>query len=116
MKATKDGKYFKIKEFVCRGSGENEIQQELIDRLDKLREEFGQSIRVTSGYRSPEYNKKIGGAPNSTHMLGIAADLAARDLDRLYELAQKYFMAVGDGRKKGFIHIDLRQELRRWSY
>lgn len=113
----KDGKYFRVKEFVCRGSGKNLIKQELIDKLDALREDFGQPIIVTSGYRSPEYNKKIGGAPNSTHMQGIAADITARDLDRLYELCLKHFDAVGDGRKKGFCHVDLRSDkIRRWDY
>lgn len=117
MKAIKDGKYFKVSEFVCKGSGENLIEQELIDKLDKLREEFGQAIRVTSGYRSPEHNARIGGHPNSTHIRGIAADITGKALDKLYELCCKHFMSVGDGRKRGFVHCDLRSDRRRrWDY
>ena len=113
----KDGKYFKLQEFSCKGSGLIAVKQELIEKLDKLREEFGSPIRVTSGYRSPDHNKKIGGHPNSTHTRGEAADITASDLDRLYELCCKYFKSVGDGRKKGFIHVDLREDkIRRWDY
>lgn len=33
------------------------------------------AIRVSSGYRSPELNKAVGGVKNSAHMYGYAADL-----------------------------------------
>ena len=32
-------------------------------------------IRINSGYRSPQLNKKIGGAPSSNHLTGCAADI-----------------------------------------
>lgn len=33
------------------------------------------AIRITSGYRSPELNKAVGGVKNSAHVAGYAADL-----------------------------------------
>lgn len=33
------------------------------------------AIRITSGYRSPELNKAVGGVKNSAHVVGYAADL-----------------------------------------
>ena len=45
--------------------------------LDPLREAIGQPIKVNSGYRSPELNQRIRGAPNSQHVEGKAADLQA---------------------------------------
>ena len=33
------------------------------------------AIRITSGYRSPELNKAVGGVKNSAHVEGYAADL-----------------------------------------
>ena len=45
--------------------------------LDPARERFGNAIRVNSGWRSEAYNKSIGGAANSQHCKGQAADLAA---------------------------------------
>lgn len=43
--------------------------------LQPLRDAYGKPIIVTSGYRSPELNKAIGGAKNSQHMRGQAADI-----------------------------------------
>ena len=49
--------------------------KELIDFLNPLREAWGSSIRINSGYRCPELNKKVGGSNTSAHLLGWAADL-----------------------------------------
>lgn len=43
--------------------------------LQPLREAIGHPITVTSGYRSPRVNKSVGGAKNSEHVLGKAADI-----------------------------------------
>jgi uncharacterized protein YcbK (DUF882 family) len=40
-----------------------------------LRDAVGKSISITSGYRSPQHNKKIGGAKDSQHVKGMAADI-----------------------------------------
>ena len=45
--------------------------------LDPLREAIGQPIQVNSGYRGPKLNQRIGGASNSQHVEGKAADLQA---------------------------------------
>ena len=45
--------------------------------LDPLRELYGKPIKVNSGYRSPIVNAAIGGAKNSEHMTGCAADITA---------------------------------------
>jgi len=53
----------------------------LVDNvLDPLREAYGKPIRVTSGYRCPRLNRLVGGAPNSQHMRGEAADIVASTL------------------------------------
>lgn len=53
--------------------------QKLCDSiLQPLRNAYGKPIFVNSGYRSPTLNKAIGGATNSQHMLGQAADITAR--------------------------------------
>lgn len=43
--------------------------------LDPLREAVGRPIKVNSGYRGPALNQRIGGAPNSQHARGQAADI-----------------------------------------
>ncbi len=45
--------------------------------LDPLRDALGSAIKVNSGYRSPALNQRIGGAANSQHVQGQAADLQA---------------------------------------
>lgn len=50
--------------------------KELVDNvLQPLRDFIGTKIIVTSGYRSFEVNKKVGGVKNSSHLLGQAADI-----------------------------------------
>ena len=101
--------HFNSKEFESPESDKHMISKDLVEKLESLRTQYGKSITITSGYRTKEHNAKVGGVENSQHVLGKAADLTARDLDKVYELAIKIFNAIGDGRKKGkFIHVDVR--------
>lgn len=43
--------------------------------LDPARRIWNEPIRVTSGFRSPEHNFRVGGARYSDHLFGAAADL-----------------------------------------
>jgi len=43
--------------------------------LEPLRQHFGEPIIISSGYRCPELNRLVGGAPNSQHITGEAADI-----------------------------------------
>ena len=61
----------------------------LIDYLDKVREEFGAPISVSSGYRCPDLNKAVGGSKKSQHMQGLAADLVVPELSRLFQTIRK---------------------------
>jgi zinc D-Ala-D-Ala carboxypeptidase len=47
--------------------------------LEPLREFMGEPIRISSGYRSVELNKKIGGSKTSQHCLGEAVDITCFD-------------------------------------
>lgn len=51
--------------------------------LEPLRDAVGRPIVITSGYRSPELNRAIGGAKKSQHMLGEAADFEAPGVSNL---------------------------------
>lgn len=59
----------------------------LMDYLDGIREEFGEAIRVTSGFRSWRVNSDVGGVKNSQHLAGQAADIVpAKSPERLRDL------------------------------
>lgn len=60
--------------------------------LQPLRNHLGVPVIVTSGYRSPILNKRIGGAPNSQHILGMAADFVTpqKDLKVSFDYIKNY--------------------------
>jgi hypothetical protein len=50
--------------------------QALVDNvLQPIRDHFGKSVRVNSGFRHPEVNAKVGGSTTSDHCKGMAADI-----------------------------------------
>ena len=70
-------------EFRCKdGSGEILVCKELIDILEEVRKHFNAPVNVRShsGYRTPEWNKKVNGAKNSYHCKGMAADFHVKGL------------------------------------
>lgn len=69
-------RHFKVKEFACKdGSPVVFIDDYLYTILDILRCKLGKPVIITSGYRTPEWNKKCDGAKYSYHMRGMAADI-----------------------------------------
>ena len=74
-----------LKEGVPNDPNEAQIKDlyRLMDYLDKVREAFGKAIIVTSGFRSPELNDRIGGSDKSQHMKGQAADIRPHDIKEL---------------------------------
>lgn len=98
--------------------------QALCQLLEVLRAHLGgQPITVLSGYRSEAYNKAIGGAPQSQHCQGRAADiqvmgcLPAEVHDAALLLHRMGKIRLGGlGRYPGFTHVDIRPGgLVRWD-
>ena len=84
--------------------------------LEPLREALGRPLKISSGYRSPAYNKKIGGAPGSQHCAGIAADILMNsDAEQLKAAAIasniKGIGGIGIYPGRGFIHVDIRPRI-----
>lgn len=98
-------KYFTIEELVysdvarCREivNVPNEAaiknMQRLIEMvLDPAREYLGKAIKVNSGYRCKELNAVVGGAKQSYHLRGRAADITVGNVSenrRLYSILRK---------------------------
>jgi len=120
-------KNFKKSEFKCR-DGTN-VPAELMDNLEELvenlqiiRDHIAVPMRIISGYRSPKYNRKIGGARKSQHMKAKAADIVVRSLKPV-ELREIIINLIKEGKiKKGgvglyrsFVHYDTRGWNARWK-
>jgi len=77
-------KNFKLSEFACKdGTKTVMLDMVLVEKLQQLRGIIGKPIQIVSGYRTKEYNKKIGGAPRSQHMKGKAADIKIKGVKPL---------------------------------
>ena len=106
-------RHFKVKEFACKdGSQVVFIDEYLYTILDILREKIGKPVIITSGYRTPEWNKKCNGAKYSYHMRGMAADIRvngitakelAKELDKIVE------KDCGIIVYKNWVHFDTRE-------
>ena len=71
--------HFKLSEMACKdGSDKVLYSTELMAKLEELRAYGGFTVSINSGYRTPAYNKKIGGASRSQHTLGTAADIVVK--------------------------------------
>ena len=59
-----------------------EMEQNLVklmNALNPIREAYGKGLVITSGYRSPSDNERVGGAKKSNHMLCLACDFKDND-------------------------------------
>ena len=104
-------KYFKIQDFDCQETGENEMSEEFIHRLDELREACGFPFYITSGYRSEDHSIEEGKSKPGMHTTGLAADIAVQGGVQRRLLIQKALeMGFGGvGAAKGFVHVDTRE-------
>ena len=84
--------------------------------LDPLREAWGKPITVTSGYRSPQLNKIVGGSATSHHMRGMAADITTgnkvenRKLFQLIMDLKLPFPQLIDEKNFSWVHVSLDTE------
>lgn len=110
---TQISKNFKAKEFACKDKSDAiKIDSTVVGYLQAARDHFGVPIYINSAYRTPAWNKKVGGASKSYHMQGRAVDHHTKGKIALLELA-KFYESIGCRGiivypNSGFLHIDSR--------
>jgi len=102
--------YFEYSEFDSpdqKGSYKH-MDVEFLNKLAQARKIAAVGFKITSGYRSPEHNEKVGGVPNSSHTLGHACDIYAPTSRQKYIIINALLQAGFDriGVAKNFIHVD----------
>lgn len=115
-------KYFDLSEFDSPdqpGSGE-EMKAKFLRMLDAAREAAGVPFKITSGYRTREHNKKVGGVANSSHTHGCAADIACNINNRFQILTALLYVGFDRiGIADTFIHVDndpTKNPCKIWTY
>lgn len=86
-------------------------------RLEAVRERLGNKpITITSGYRDPAHNARVGGKRNSTHLLGMAADIQHATMTPKQVQKALADWPGGMGYGNSFTHLDIRARKARWYY
>lgn len=110
---------FRVREFACSdGSDAVFIDPELVTVLQAIRTHFGKAVTVNSGYRTPEKNAAVGGAKQSRHLYGMAADITVRGIAPAAVAKYAETLLVGRGGigvYGSFTHVDVRDGRERWQ-
>jgi uncharacterized protein YcbK (DUF882 family) len=100
------------------GCGQLIIDTQLFGVLEFIRARFMRPVTVHSGNRCPAHNAAVGGAAESQHMYGKAADISVEGID-VDSIARAAEQALADGigiyRAQNFIHVDVRGSAAKWE-
>lgn len=112
-------RYFRPEEF----DHPAEMDPDFLKRLDRLRNDAGMGIVITSDFRTPEENEAIGGFHNSPHLRGVAVDCQplGRTMHNKMQLVRTALNLWAEGELSGLglgiydqhVHIDQCPELER---
>lgn len=111
--------HFIVKEFACKdGSDAVLVAPRLVMVLQSIRSHFGAAVTINSGYRTPQYNTKVGGVAHSQHCYGTAADIVVKG--QTPEAVAAFARTLmpdwgGVGVYKSFTHIDVREARADWT-
>lgn len=100
--------HFRFREFRSKGDGWIKVDRALVRGLERYRGLLGKPVTIISGYRDPAHNVAVGGASNSQHLFGNAADIPPA-LSLALVRGLRAFSGIGVDRATGLVrHIDVR--------
>lgn len=101
---------FRLAEFACPCCNVVRLQPELLEKLQQLRDRWGEAVIITSGYRCFDHNTEVGGVKGSDHIKGRAADIAVAAVwqPKIISLAQSVgFKKILPYPRRNFVHLAL---------
>ena len=108
-------KNFKVREFRCfDGSDTILISKRLVELLQIIRDHFNSAVTINSGYRTASHNAAVGGASQSQHLYGRAADIVVTGhtplevYNYVNTILPQYTGGIGCYRTQNFVHVDVR--------
>jgi Uncharacterized protein conserved in bacteria len=95
------------------------LKPRLIQVLRTVERHYGRDVVITSGYRSPTFNRRVGGASHSRHTTCEAADIQVAGVSK-WELARYLRSMPGRGGVGTYchtesVHVDIGSE-RDWNW
>lgn len=95
------------------------LKPRLIQVLRNVERHYGRDVVITSGYRSPKFNRRVGGASHSRHTTCEAADIQVAGVSK-WELARYLRSMPGRGGIGTYchtesVHVDVGSE-RDWNW
>ena len=113
-------KNFNLSEFECTHPNHRHVRvyDELVEKLQLLRDRLNVPLVINSAYRCPERNKQVGGADNSQHLYGKAADISLHTIPLQIEEIKRIARQIGFtgvGLYNSFIHLDVRHRQADWD-
>ena len=105
-------RYFNRIEFKCQ-CGEcdcDTVDSDLLECLEDIRHHFEMPVTINSAHRCQDHNEAVGGASNSQHLYGRAADIVVQDIppNEVYNYVLRYHPHMSIGKYNTFTHIDSR--------
>lgn len=100
--------YFSDEELQCPCCKKLVFDSSFLHKLNNARFIADIPFVITSGYRCADHNKKVGGSPTSSHLKGLAVDIAIKTSRERFKILHGLIcvglIRIGIG--PDFIHVD----------